>query len=251
MSDHTTSTVPMASSGALPSASLLDQMAIDGPRGVSHDPNDLLTPLLSLLQNGSPQCNARDPAYIAGAEPGHWYLRNAVNPIRSGIDGILVIPCGQCHAWIEFAPQRAGFVARYETPPTDLTETRSENGRRPISVRSTNGNPVEHVRELYLLIDLQPYLFSCSSTKHQFARELQTHLHQYRHPKTGQVLPAFSRKYLLTSIPASNGLGQWFKPKFEDLGWVSESEYAKAREFAAFIERGNVRGDYRTDTTDD
>jgi hypothetical protein len=40
---------------------------------------------------------------------------------------------------------------------------------------------------------------------------------QFRHPKTGGLLPSFARKYLLTTVPASNALGHWFTLKFTDL----------------------------------
>jgi hypothetical protein len=81
----------------------------DTGQGVSFDRDDILTPLLDILQTNSPACSPRDAAYIAGAEPGHWRARNALNPIISGVAGVPAIHCGQRHVWIEYAPQRGGL----------------------------------------------------------------------------------------------------------------------------------------------
>jgi hypothetical protein len=162
------------------------------------------------LQNNSPPCSPRDPAYCVGAEPGHWRARNALNPIISGVDGISAIHCGQRHTWIEYAPNRGGFVAKHDAEPTDLVDGLNDKGR-PILIRRASKNVVEHVREIYLLLLLSgswlPYLFGCSRTQHQFAKEWMTHIRQYRHPANGEVMASFSRQYKLTTIPTKNAFG--------------------------------------------
>jgi hypothetical protein len=124
---------------------------------------------------------------------------------------------------------------------------------RPISIRSSTKNIVEHVREIYLLIELDgawlPYLFGCSKTQHQFAKEWMTHIRQYRHPANGEVMSSFARTYRLTTIPTKNALGSWFKPRFKDEGWTPKAEYLKAKEFHRFVKQGTARGDYRGETS--
>jgi hypothetical protein len=239
--------VPKKRDGALPSVEMLDQMQRDAGKGVSFDRNDILTPLLRILQSNSPQVLTRDAAYLAGAEPGHWWARNALNPVISGETGMRAVHCGQRHTHIEYLPDRGGFVAKHDIAPPDLIDARNKNGR-PIKIRSSNKNTVEHVREIYFLLELEsmwlPYVFGCASTQHTFAREFQTHIHQYRHPNGGGVLPSFARTYQLTTFPDSNALGNWFAPKFIDLDWTTRDVYDKAREFAGFVEQGSTRGDY-------
>jgi len=245
---------PTAQTRDLIPAELAELTQGDTGQGVSFDRDDNQTPLLDILQTNSPACNTRDAAHIVGAEAGHWRARNALDPIISGVDGIFAIHCGQRHAWIEYAPLRGGFRAKYDVEPTDLVDSLNDKGR-VISIRSSNKNVIEHVREIYLLLELDgawlPYLFGCTSTQHQFAREWMTHILQYRHPKNGEVMPSFARQYKLTTIPTKNALGSWFKPKFEDVGWTPKDVYIKAREFNQFVEQGKARGDYRGETHDD
>jgi hypothetical protein len=77
-----------------------------------------------------------------------------------------------------------------------------------------------------------------------FAREWNSYFRQFRHPTSDGVLPAFSRRYLLTTVPASNSLGSWFALRFADQGWVTSEEYDVAKAFATIIEQGGRRGDY-------
>jgi hypothetical protein len=234
---HTTT---LSAPGVPLPASLANDPRATG-HGISTTAVDLLTPMLTLLQQTSPPCNARDSAYIDGASGGMFYCR------ATGLlaDELEVIFVDQQHAWIEFLPLRGGFVARHSEPPNDLIEMPVEGKRRPLTVRRDSKNVVEHVRELYLLANGEPMLFSCTSTKHTFAREQQTYMHQFKDPATGKVLSSFCRKYRLGSVAAANALGHWSKPKvIEDLGWVSEAEFAKAAAFFDIIANGRAHSDY-------
>jgi hypothetical protein len=145
-------------------------------------------------------------------------------------------------AWMEWLPNRQGFAARHEEQPDDTEVRPAQDGssKRPVLVRAS-GNIVADTRELYLLVDGQPYMLPCSSTLHTFAREWQSWFRQFRHPKTNAVLPSFARKYRLTTVPKANALGRWYGLKFIDLGWVDASEYANARAFNEFVEQGRQR----------
>jgi hypothetical protein len=229
--------VPMTTGVPLP-ADLTDLTTPDAGKGVSTKAEDAIVPLITVLQNGSPQCDKRGPEYIDGAEPGKFWLRGAVDPIR---DEIIAIPCAMAHTWMEWLPDRQGFAARHEEEPSDV-EVKPAGGtsKRPILVRP-NGNVVENVREVYVLVDGQPYMLPCASTFHQFAREWQSYFRQWQHPTTHKVLPSFARRYKLVTVPKTNPKGKWFMPKFVDLGWVDKTEYANARAFHEFVEQGRQR----------
>jgi hypothetical protein len=219
---------------------LLDITAQDAGRGVSFDQDDQLIPLIYVLQSNSPVVDKRGDNYIQGAEPGHFWLRNALEPIVSGVDGLDCIPCGMQHTWIEWLPARAGFVQRHDKPPADMEVkiTRGDDGReRKTNVRH-NGNIIQETREFFILVGIQPYVFPCSGTKHNFARRWQSMYHQFRHPKTGGVMPSFSRKYKLTTVNMKNALGTWLGVDFQDLGPVTLEEYKMARALNDAIGKG-------------
>ena len=225
---------------------LLGVTEADAGMGVSFKQEDQLLPLIYILQTNSPVVEKRGDVYIDGAEPGHFWLRNSLIPIRDGVEGIEAIPCEMIHTWIEWLPNRQGFVARHDEPPKDMAErtVRDDNGReKQILVRAGNGNVIQDTREFYIIVDGQPFVLPCTGTKHTFARQWQTMFHQFRHPKTNQIMPSFSRKYKLTTVPASNAIGKWFGVKFEDLGWVAKSEYDAAKAFHSAVKRGEKRAE--------
>ena len=226
---------------------LLGATETDAGMGVSFKQEDQLLPLIYILQSNSPVVDKRDPSHVEGAEAGHFWLRNSLIPIRDGVIGIDVIPCEMQRTWIEWLPNRQGFVARHEEAPVDMEERiqrDSETGReKVILVRKGNGNIIQDTREFFIVCDGQPFDLPCTGTKHTFARQWQTMFHQFRHPKTGGVMPAFSRKYKLTTVPMSNAIGKWFGLKFQDLGFVSKAEYDSARSLHMAVKRGEKRGE--------
>ena len=231
--------------GELPAELLIDTEK-DAGMGVSFKAEDQLLPLIYILQSGSPAVDKRGDNYIDGAEPGDFWLRNALDPIKNGEEGIIAIPCEMTRAWIEWLPNRQGFVARHDTPPSDMKTSivRGDDGReRQALVRGVNGNIIQDTREFFLLVDGQPFVFPCTGTKHTFARQWNTFFKQFLHPKTGGIMPSFSRKYRLTTIPSSNAIGKWFGVKFQDEGWVKKSEYEAAKTLCLAVRKGEKRAE--------
>jgi hypothetical protein len=237
--EPTTNVVPLAGHQPLPAA-LTDHLARDAGKGVSDKAEDQLIPIVYVLQTNSPACDKRAPTYIDGAEPGGFWLKGAIEPVRDGVAGIVVIPCAMTRTWMEWLPGRQGFAARHDKPPADLESGTGEGGRQALT--RPNGNVIQDTREFYLLVDGQPYLLPCYATKHTFARGWQTHFRQFKHPKTGGVLPSFARKYRVTTVPTMNAMGRWFGLKFTDLNeWVSADEYQAAKALNAIVEQGRQR----------
>jgi hypothetical protein len=233
----------LKSSTAIP-AVLLDQMAADGPKGVSLHPADLLLPFIKPIQAGSPCADKHNDAdYIAGAEPGNFLL--GLSEIRDGREGIEVVPAEMQHAWIEFLPNRGGFVARHSTLPDDIESFKVEGRNWPVFRRRSTGNVLEERREFALICEGESYLLSCGGTLHTFARRWQTMFRGHRHPKTGGILPAYSHRYRLTTVPTRNSIGTWFTLKVDDLGWATEQEYFDARALNEIVARGGYRADYQ------
>jgi hypothetical protein len=214
-----------------PPAELEQQLEEDAGRGVSDRFEDSLLPLIGTLQTMSPQCDKHDAAYVEGAEPGLFYLRDSITPIRKTLE---VLPIGQRRSWIEWAAGRGGFVARFAEPPSDAEKT-LVNGRVTYA-RPGSNNPIEDTREIFVVLDDTLYMFPCRSTFHTFARNWQSYLRQLKNPRTGKTLPSYAKKYRLSTVLKQNPKGRWFFPVFADLGWASLAEFNAARELNRFVE---------------
>ena len=219
--------------------------AADAGLGVSFDPGDQLSKLLYVLQTGSPQVASRSESHVDDAEPSDLYLWGT-SRIWKGATGISPVQhCGQMHSWIEWLPQRQGFVARHSQRPSDTESQiiKDEGYERSSLVRRSNGNIVQETREIYLLLEgAVPVMMPCASSFHRFAREWNTHLSQCTNPKTGAVLPSFVHRFRLYTTPTSDRRGHnWFIPAFEPLGFVSDAEYQAARAIAKLVEHGRQR----------
>jgi hypothetical protein len=237
MSPKDSSALTPIPGGEVVSADYSEMLARDVALGVSQDPADKKISLVYVLQAGSPIVNKRSEGHIPGAEAGHFWLRGAVNPIRSGIEGISVQPAIMGRVWNEWAPDRGGFVCAHLEKPADLiTEVRE--GERPLVIRKSTQNTVEDTRQFFLLIDDQPYILPCVSTKHNFAREWQSYFDQLRHPVTNEILPACSHSYLLTTQLITKNQHSWFTIRFQDQGLVSKAQYLRGKELVAIVKRG-------------
>ena len=98
--------------------------------GLSTRAEDNLVPFIKLLQKGSPEVNKNEDAYIEGAEAGAILLRNP-DVVVSGDDGIIFQPCHHSVMWVEWHPDRGGFVASYdrENPPVDMVQAKEAKRR--------------------------------------------------------------------------------------------------------------------------
>jgi hypothetical protein len=215
------------------SAELLDEMARDSGLGVSTDSADLLIPRLRVIQKTSSAIDPQRPEHLQDARAGDFLL--GLSELRSGDEGIEVIPAGMKRYWIEIGPDRI-FIGRHDTLPADAKPAR--DGNRPIHQRA-NGNLLEDVREFALVCEGENFLLTCRGTSHTFARRWQTMFHGQRHPETGRVLPSFASKYRLTTVPTHNLQGNWYGLKVELIGRVTDgAEYAAAKLLNKIITSG-------------
>jgi hypothetical protein len=226
-----------------------EMLAKDEGLGVSKDPADKKISLIYVLQGGSPIVNKRSEGHIAGTEPGHFWLRGAKEPIRSGIEGFSCQPCGMDRVWNEWLPDRGGFVGAHPERPTGLILQERESGRA-LLVRKSAGTIIEDTRRFFILVDDQPYILPCTSTKHSFAREWQSYYDQLRHPDTGGIMPAFSHRYRLTTVPITKNQNSWFGLRFQDEGLVSKAEYLRGRELYEIVQRGAYQLETQIDSGD-
>jgi hypothetical protein len=162
-----------ASGHALPGVpdDLLEITKQDAGLGSSPDPQDRLLPLITVLQTNSPICDKRSPTHIAGAEPGNFWFRNDLIPIRDGVTGFLCVPCGMQRVWLEWGPTRgSGLFGRHSEQPKNVIMRQSEDGGRMVMAIADSGNVIVETREVFVLVDGKPYVFSVHGTAHTAVR---------------------------------------------------------------------------------
>ena len=86
-------------------------MAAHAGKGVSTAVEDNIVPLIYILQSNSPQVQKKGEQYVEGAEAGHIWFRGTKITV-DGDRGINVVPCTMNKCWVEWMPDRGGFVAR-------------------------------------------------------------------------------------------------------------------------------------------
>lgn len=179
--------------------------------GTSADTAHITIPLIYVLQTNSPQVNKRNPLYVNGAEPGDLWLRNAAEPIVKGTTGVPFQPCHLVWVWVEWRPERQGFVTTHVSRPPDakqVLEDPNDDQSKPVWVRP-NGNLVIETCYVYGLINGdQPYVIPLSSSGYRVAKDWNTDMRNRKH--NGKPLPVFGTKYNLTTVLRSNNKGEWF-----------------------------------------
>lgn len=187
-------------------------------KGISHAQEDNIVPLIYLLQANSPQCVRGHEKMIEGAEQGNIWLRNepVEECIVNGEDGLEFIPCYFSKSWLEWMPDRGGFVARHPKRPNDaeLHEEETDSGDTKRVWRRPNGNSVVETREFagfYLAGDvLKPYVIPLSGTGHTVGRTWMTSLRDERLPD-GSEAPIFANVWRLTTKLRTKGKNSWFQ----------------------------------------
>lgn len=209
-------------------------------------------PMIYVLQSNSPQVNKRGDSYVADAEPGDLWLKNGVRPIVKGTEGVLFQPVHFQWSWVEWKPNRGGFVATHNSRPVDAAQKQLDpNDDRLTWVRG-NGNEVVETCYVYGLVDMdQPYVIPLSASGFRVAREWNSNARARKHQ--GQPLPLFATKYRLSTVFRTNERGEWFtlSAKFDE-GLPTEPQLRAGLEFFKSVSSGEKRAEAQlTERNDD
>jgi hypothetical protein len=252
--------------GAVASADLMDMMGEFAGEGISTNPRDFLISMIGILQPLSPQVMRDKPeTYMDGAEPGHIWLKNALEDPLQG--DIWYQPCYHYRKWVEWIPRKqgGGFVAAYdhkgqEAPPAELNARQYRDPENPKALRwkMPNGNDLVDTQYYlgYVLEEdgskARQYLFPLASTFHTFGKALMTAANQRLIPEgryKGQRAPIWSSMYHVVTALKKNVSGEWYIPKLADsdnVRWVSQEQFALGHQLKQAFETGAVKADYES-----
>lgn len=225
--------------------------------GTSDRPEDVLTPFLAILQKGSPQVNARDPAYIEGAKPG-MLLNTATSQLYDvETEYLHFIQAFSKTCEVQWIPRSrgGGFVASHElNTPLVLQVKETINPSNPDGPRLRmlpDGTQLVTTAYHfgYLLDTAEPVVIGLSSSGLAVHRATNTLLRNKKVFRNGvmKVMPAFNSILLLGSVWKSNQLGDWYNWKIVDGGFINpdDPQQLAVREDAKALFMRSVNGEIK------
>jgi hypothetical protein len=148
--------------------------------------NTMSVPFIRIIQKGSPQINREKPEFIQGAQAGEWF--NTVTKDVYG-DAIRLIVLNYDHIYIEWRPDREGFVGYHTVENAERLAVDKTFGKW----KTKDGNLLQENYVYMVLIEGHesegPMVLSLSSTAIKPAREWNRLMmtHMMEQPGGGRV----------------------------------------------------------------
>ena len=184
-------------------------------------PESYAIPMLRILHKQSPQCDETDGKYVAGAKQGSIF-----NTVTRGImDEVILIPCHYRMTYIEWRPNRDGFVMEHRIRPSDGVPQKNGPDLMP------NGNEIQETMNHYCLMmradmsGADPVLVSFTSVQRSKSRNWMTTMRGKvgtRPSGDTYPLPMFACSYKVTTVPEQNEKGNWAGWLIDPYQWVKE-----------------------------
>lgn len=190
-----------------------------GHENVTQD--DLGFPFLAIMQKGSPEVDEDNDKYVEGLKVGDIIMTTTKKKYGDKTNPVSVVPVGYQKAYVEWTPREkgGGYVGTHGR--TIMTQTtKNDKGQDELE----NGNIIVTTGYFMVLVydedenDWVQAVIAMSSTQLKKSRQWLNVMasHKMDNGKGGKfLLPMFSHKYNLTSVPESNDKGNW-------LGWHIE-----------------------------
>jgi hypothetical protein len=241
-------------------------MAADTGKGVSTAIEDNVVPLIYILQALSPQTQKKKEEYIDKAEAGNIWFRGTKTVV--GDEGISVVPCFFSKVWIEWMPNRGGFVARHDDRPEDaVLKADAEDPTRKHWYRK-NGNLVVETREhVVLVLDAfdapTPFVIPMSGSGHSASRGWMGLMNRkFVLDEDGNVVAddkgnpikasSFAYVYRMKTLFRTNDRGDWFTWEIEDEGgqptWLGSKGRDRAEDTAIYRMARQIEADFSKGT---
>lgn len=220
----------------------------DAGKGTSQAQEDNIVPLIYVLQAQSPQCNQRSPDYVQDAVAGSIWLRTSGLPAIDGEDGILFQPCYFHKDWVEWIPNRGGYVARHAEKPADAVQKPDPKNADKLIWKRANGNDLVetryHVGFVILEDRVMPYVIPMAGSQHSVSRQWMFLMNAKQMPGLDGPPPSWASKYRLTTRFRSNDQGEWYTLDVADAGWIeTEAEYARGLKLHEAFVSGEMRAE--------
>ena len=239
---------------ALP-ISVADLEAMSGQGFENTDKDAYAIPFLRILQPGSPQVQEDEASYIEGAKPGMMF--NTITMQLYGKEA-KVIPITYNRSFIEWVPNRGGFVKDHGSDPAilDRIETIDDKHNSILD----NGNIIQDTRtHIVLLADdilAGPVILSMTSTGIKHSRKWMTLMNGIRIPNSTKQAPMFACIWKVGITKNENDDGKWYQfgdksgTNIHHEGWVDKDQLDVAMQAFDLMASGAAKADWDSNTDD-
>jgi hypothetical protein len=227
----------------------------DQATGLEHvQQKDLIIPMITILQDLSPQTKRNSPEYIKGAESG-MICDKAMSEVFE--DTIKILPVFFTTSYIEWEPNRGGFVANHGNNSNILEHcVKTPDQQNPKRIRDIlqNGNEIVEHHDWYFMNltagGRQSYM-SLSVTQTSASRKLISAIYGQklvRDDGTKFTPPMWYRSWDASISEATKGNDSWFVWNFSPAETVVELDeslglLAEAKEFNETVASGRATGE--------
>lgn len=228
----------------------LDELASDIGQyegaGVSTKAEDNLIPIVTLLQDLSPQVKDRNPEYVEGAKPGMFFIKS----LGLLFEDFQFQPCHFVSKWNEWVPRDSGggLVDSFDERPKDAQEVTNDKGKKVW--KSARGNDLIETRYHagFLMTDDQriPAVMPFASTGHTVSRSWMVMMNNAI--IQGKKAPSWFKNYHIKARLKAKNNQEWFLPEVVDGEWVTDKEL---RDQGRTLYTAMVVGDKQIDTASD
>lgn len=215
--DNNKLTTPIGGAVALPY-----DYGADAATGMDLDMGDLSIPLVSLAQKDSKILDEDEESYVPGGAPG--MLFNSAE--KRYHESLLLVPAFRKTSYVEFLPDRGGFVAEHEVGSPEVRDAKL-NAVSKFELYSQAGNPLVETKSLYAIVldpeTLEPtgyVIVPFTSSKMARWRDYWTQIDTARVSKSA---PIFAHAVWLTARNERNKKGDKYHnfvmfPAFDESG---------------------------------
>lgn len=229
------------------------------------DQDDLAVPRIKILQDLSPETKKTKAEFIEGAKPGMLYNSASQKLYDAEHVGVILIPCAYRASYVEWVPNRGGFVADRSDEPgikelwqRAFAKRKEDPSGKNQSLIAT-GNVLDRSADHYVLIaqrsddltvaDFEEAVLTLGGSQMKKSKAWNTKVAQQRAKapdgRTVRVIAPFFA-YVATTLEESNDTGTWMGIKIADLGQTKRlpdgvAIYEQARSFRNLVLEGKKR----------
>ncbi len=229
----------------------------DAGVGMDFSMDDLLIPFVSLLQTDSKQCVKQGEDYIEGAEAG-MIANTATKELFGAEEGMLLVPAKRRRTFVEWAPNRGGFIAEHE-PGSPIVRQALASGAKKSELKTDAGNDLQETFSIWGIIvdaDRVPQGFCvvpCTSSKIKPYRAYWTRIDSAKITKSAPIFanvlrlssrfvpdhPSGKKFFTYVLTPAGDSVvGSLLDP--------TSQAYIVAKELREAINQGRAKADQST-----